>query len=248
MFDAVLGQEPTRRRVGTGAMLSVVFHAGVLTGALWLSARAVAPHVAAGNPFITLRLPGPHGGARAGGAAPAAQAKAALPKHAIAKHVIPSAPMVAPPLPVEAAPAATAPEPTMGAPVDADGTTGGAGKCIGPNCSTGEGDSDGAAGKPGGGGDSEVRFGPGMTAPVLLSSVPIAIPADAREARVSGTMILNCRLDLTGAVSDCRVIKPLPFMEQAVINALMQRHYAPVTFQGEPVTVRYIFNVKVTAP
>ena len=248
MFDAVLGHEQARRKVGTGAILSVVFHAGVLTGALWLSARAVAPHITRGDPTIIWHFPGPHGGARASNAAPAAQAMNTAPKHPITKHIIPSAPVLTPPAAPDVAPASTVPEPTVGAAVGPDGSAG-TGHCTGPNCSTGDGDSDGPPGKVGGGGGVyDVPYEASMSPLILLSSVPFAVPAEAREARVQGSMILNCRLDTAGTVSDCRVIKPLPFMEQAVINGLMQRRYAPVTFQGKPVTVRYIFNVKVVAP
>jgi protein TonB len=254
MFDAVLGHEATQRKVGTGALMSVGFHAALLCGAVWISARAVVPH-ADERPPVICRLFGGHAGARAG--TPAATPAHAAARHTAAKpHVIPNAPPVAP------STVAPEPAPKVGAAIDADGRPsdnasdgdGAGGRCTGAECAeagdgtekTGTGPGEGPGG---GGGDITLPpYGPGMTPPVLLSSTPIQMSAQALAAHVAGSMIVDCALSEAGTVSDCHVIKSLPFMDDATIRGLMERRYKPVTFEGKPVSVRYKFGVKVVSP
>jgi protein TonB len=96
------------------------------------------------------------------------------------------------------------------------------------------------------GGSTTLSFGEGMTRPVLQSS-PNNKPApdytrEAREARVSGLMIVKCVITTEGRVQNCQIIKPIPHMEQAVLAWLQASKYSPVTFQGKPQQVSYVFN------
>ena len=47
-------------------------------------------------------------------------------------------------------------------------------------------------------------------------------------------MIVKCVITTEGRVESCRIIKPLPHMEQAVLVWLQSSKYKPVTFQGQP--------------
>ncbi len=55
-------------------------------------------------------------------------------------------------------------------------------------------------------------------------------------------------LTLEGTVQGCRILKGLPHMDEAVLQALHSRRYRPVMYQGKPVTVSYTFNMKLAAP
>jgi protein TonB len=68
------------------------------------------------------------------------------------------------------------------------------------------------------------------------------------EARVQGLMIVKCVITTEGKVERCRIIKPLPHMEQAVLDSLYAQRYQPVTFQGRPVQVDYTFNIRLSLP
>lgn len=103
-------------------------------------------------------------------------------------------------------------------------------------------------GPSGGGGDEVVSFGEGMVAPRLLSGREIQYTREAREARVQGMLIARCTVTREGEIHDCQVIKGLPLMTETVISALQTRRYTPVTFQGQPVSVKYVFNVKLQMP
>jgi protein TonB len=88
-----------------------------------------------------------------------------------------------------------------------------------------------------------------MTRPVLLErGKAVQYTREALEAKVEGTMIVRCTITAEGRVEQCIVLKPLPFLEQAVLENLYSSRYAPVTFQGKPVAVGYTFNVRLAPP
>jgi len=88
-------------------------------------------------------------------------------------------------------------------------------------------------------------FGPDMTRPVLLSSADLVVPREARVAHISGTMIARCTITTDGSLRDCRIIKGLPFLNQPMLDSLATRRYRPVQSEGKPVSVQYVFNLKV---
>jgi len=94
-----------------------------------------------------------------------------------------------------------------------------------------------------------VPFGEGMTRPVLLQpGRPITYTREAIAARVEGVSIVRCVITAEGAVERCKVIKPLPFMDEAVLEHLQSQRFQPVSYQGKPVSVGYNFSVRLTLP
>ena len=94
-----------------------------------------------------------------------------------------------------------------------------------------------------------VPFGEGMTRPVLLQpGRPITYTREAIAARVEGVSIVRCVITAEGSVERCKVIKPLPFMDSAVVEHLQSQRFQPVTYQGKPVSVGYNFSVRLTLP
>lgn len=94
-----------------------------------------------------------------------------------------------------------------------------------------------------------VPFGEGMTRPVLIQpGKPITYTREALAARVEGVSIVRCVITAEGAVERCKVIKPLPFMDQPVIEHLQSQRFQPVSYQGKPVSVGYNFSVRLTLP
>ncbi|WP_239469822.1 energy transducer TonB [Archangium violaceum] len=87
-----------------------------------------------------------------------------------------------------------------------------------------------------------------MTPPEMLSGAAVRYTPEALVARVSGLVIARCTITREGAVEHCRILKGLPYMDEAVIEALESRRYRPVLFQGNPVSVPYTFNVKLRMP
>ncbi len=107
------------------------------------------------------------------------------------------------------------------------------------------------ASDPAAGGNSGLTvlpFGEGMTRPELLQGSEIVYTRDARQAKVQGLMVVKCVITTAGKLEKCRVLKSVPLMEAAVLEALQTRVYRPATFQGRPVAVDYVFNLRLTLP
>jgi protein TonB len=88
-----------------------------------------------------------------------------------------------------------------------------------------------------------------MTRPELISGpAKPDYTREALEARVEGVMIVRCTITVEGKPENCRIIKPLPHMEEAVLSTLRRQRYKPVTFQGRPIAVDYVFNFRFVLP
>lgn len=96
--------------------------------------------------------------------------------------------------------------------------------------------------------DAVVEFNDRMTAPAMLSGPAPEYTADALERRVEGAMEVRCVVTSEGQVRACKVLKGLPFMNGAVVEALERRKYKPALAQGKPVAVYYTFNLRLKLP
>jgi serine/threonine-protein kinase len=97
-------------------------------------------------------------------------------------------------------------------------------------------------------GNKPLPYGAGMSRPEQLEGREIAYTREALAARVQGSMLVKCTITREGRVENCRVLKPLPHMEQAVVDALQSRVYKPILYKGQAVTVDYVFNIKLGLP
>ncbi|HEX2834727.1 MAG TPA: M56 family metallopeptidase [Thermoanaerobaculia bacterium] len=94
------------------------------------------------------------------------------------------------------------------------------------------------------GGKTLYRIGGDIKAPKIITRVDPIYPGDAKEARISGVVIVEAHIDETGVVSDTRVLKPLPMgLDQAAVDAVKQWVFEPALKDGKPVPV--IFNLTV---
>ncbi|MBM7115013.1 TonB family protein [Archangium primigenium] len=91
-------------------------------------------------------------------------------------------------------------------------------------------------------------FQEGMPRPVEVQGKDIVYTREALAARVEGTMLLKCIITTQGGVEGCRVIKGLPHMNEAVVDALQSRTYKPILVQGQAVAVDYPFTIRIVAP
>jgi protein TonB len=97
-------------------------------------------------------------------------------------------------------------------------------------------------------GSQVLPFGEGMSPPKKLAGSDIEYTREARAAGVSGVMLVRCTINTSGEIEDCKIIKPLPHMGASVLRALSTWRMTPVTFQGKPVSVSYLFTLKLRAP
>jgi periplasmic protein TonB len=97
---------------------------------------------------------------------------------------------------------------------------------------------------------------PRPSGPVRVADLPVSprrigdtrpvYPEIARAARVEGTVILEAVLDTGGRVTQLRVIKSVPMLDQAALEAVRQWRYTPSLYGGHPVSVLMTITVRFT--
>jgi periplasmic protein TonB len=87
-----------------------------------------------------------------------------------------------------------------------------------------------------------------MTAPTLVSGPDPEYSEKAIERGVEGLMVVKCVVTVAGTVHDCRVLKGLPYMDRAVVDALERRRYTPAALNGKPLEVDYTFKIRLALP
>jgi TonB family protein len=66
----------------------------------------------------------------------------------------------------------------------------------------------------------------------------------ARKAKYQGTVVLWIVVDATGAVMDCRVVKPLGLgLDEKAVETVMTWKFKPAMRNGMPVPVRVMVEV-----
>jgi len=88
-----------------------------------------------------------------------------------------------------------------------------------------------------------VRRGGDIQSPAKLHHVDPVYPEIARAARVQGTVVLECTIDVSGRVVGARVIRSVPLLDRAAMEAVGKWIYAPTRLNGQPVAV--VMNVTV---
>lgn len=80
--------------------------------------------------------------------------------------------------------------------------------------------------------------------PRKLRDVRPVYPELALHAHIRGTVILECTIGTDGRISDVRVLKSVPLLDTAAVEAVRQWIYTPTLLNGAPVSV--IMTVTVT--
>jgi protein TonB len=256
MFDTVLNRaNASPSRFGTGAILSVALHAGAVALILWVSTGEPA----AKNPndlavkFMKLsNLPPPPPPPLA--KLTSSTLKAQRIEHRFTRRMdtVVQPKEIPPKKPPEADP-----EPELENTRDPDQPSAGgvgAGVSVGVAGGVLEGMSGGVLGGVPGGqlggqlGSGVLPFGEGMTRPEQTAGEPVRYTREALAAQVQGNMLVKCVITIHGRLENCRIIKALPHMEKAVLDALSTWRYKPVHYQGRPVPVDYLIQIKLVIP
>jgi protein TonB len=82
-----------------------------------------------------------------------------------------------------------------------------------------------------------VRVGGQIKEPKKLKDVKPVYPDIARQARVQGIVILECTISPQGKVTDVKVLRSIPLLDEAAKEAVRQWVYTPTLLNGVPVPV-----------
>jgi protein TonB len=81
---------------------------------------------------------------------------------------------------------------------------------------------------------------------MLVTKVPPVYPALAREAGVSGHVILSATLGKDGTVQQVQILSGPPLLIQSAMDAVKQWVYKTTLLNGEPVEVETTVDIDFT--
>jgi len=143
-----------------------------------------------------------------------------------------------PPAPIEA-PSVISPETGTEPPVDALAALGdrAAGTNEAGRGGGGRGGEAGGAGGHGTGGPAARRLGAGIEPPKKIKDVKPIYPPAALAERALGTVVVDATIGTDGTVLDVVVVRSVPALDRAAIDAVRQWRFLPARFNGEPIAV-----------
>jgi TonB family protein len=91
-----------------------------------------------------------------------------------------------------------------------------------------------------------LRVGGEIQAPVKIKDVKPVYPAMAQSAGVSGAVTIEATIGPDGKVVDAKVVRSIPLLDQAALDAVRQWKYNPTLLNGVPVPVVVTVTVNFT--
>lgn len=83
-----------------------------------------------------------------------------------------------------------------------------------------------------------------VAAPKLIKEVKPGYPEIARKAQVEGGVVLQLTIDESGMVKSVKVLRSIPLLDQAAVDAVKQWVFAPMLVKGKPKAVVTTVTVK----
>lgn len=91
-----------------------------------------------------------------------------------------------------------------------------------------------------------VRLHSGIVSPVRVVHVAPAYPEIARQTRTQGIVIVEATIDERGNVAATQVLRSIPLLDRAALDAVRQWHFSPARLNGEAIAVIMTVTVNFT--
>ena len=91
-----------------------------------------------------------------------------------------------------------------------------------------------------------LRIGGQIKAPNKIKDVKPVYPAIAQSARVAGVVTIEATIGPDGKVIDAKVVRSIPLLDQAALDAVRQWEYMPTLLNGVPVPVLVTVTINFT--
>jgi protein TonB len=91
-----------------------------------------------------------------------------------------------------------------------------------------------------------LRIGGQIRAPQKIKDVKPVYPAIARSAGVAGAVTIEATIGPDGKVIDAKVVRSIPLLDQAALDAVRQWTYTPTLLNGVPVPVLVTVTINFT--
>jgi TonB family protein len=82
-----------------------------------------------------------------------------------------------------------------------------------------------------------LHVGGNIKPPTKIKDVKPTYPPAAREAGVTGVVILEVRIGTDGSVEEAHVLKSIPLLDEAALDAVKQWQFVPTLLNGQPVPI-----------
>ena len=91
-----------------------------------------------------------------------------------------------------------------------------------------------------------VRVGGNIRPPTKTRHVAPVYPPIAQSARVQGIVIIEATIGPNGKVQEAKVLRSIPLLDQAALDAVKQWEFTPTLLNGVPVPVIMTVTVQFT--
>jgi protein TonB len=85
-----------------------------------------------------------------------------------------------------------------------------------------------------------------ISEPRKLRNIPPVYPEVAKAARIQGVVVLEATIDPAGRVDNVRVLRGIPMLNEAAMDAVKKWVYSPTLLNGTPVPVIMTVTVNFT--
>jgi len=93
---------------------------------------------------------------------------------------------------------------------------------------------------------SAIRVGGNIRPPAKVKNVPPEYPEIAKTAGVQGVVIIEALIGKEGRVEEAHVLRSIPLLDQAAVDAVTQWEFTPTLLNGQPVPVIMTMTVQFT--
>ena len=91
-----------------------------------------------------------------------------------------------------------------------------------------------------------MRVGGNIKTPTKVKDVKPVYPPIAQSARVQGVVIIEATIGADGGVQNARVLRSIPLLDAAALDAVKQWQFTPTLLNGVPVPVIMTVTVQFT--
>ena len=92
-------------------------------------------------------------------------------------------------------------------------------------------------------GEFPIRVGSNIAPPAKIRDGKPVYPAEALASKVSGLVIIQATIDGEGKVRGTRVLKSIPMLDAAAVEAVRQWEFTPTLLNGVPKPVMMTLTI-----
>jgi TonB family protein len=92
--------------------------------------------------------------------------------------------------------------------------------------------------------EGAIRVGGHIKAPTKIKDVKPVYPQEAMDEKVQGVVILEVRIEPDGGVSDAQVLRSIPMLDAAALDAVLQWQFIPTLLNGQAVPVVMVVTIQ----